>query len=274
MADKAKKSGGRKIGSRIRKNPLKTKDKVPYLVDVVPTGTANLDTILSEVAESLNITKARARLCFDAMFELIHEELAKGNKVQTPFGLMEPAISGSFDAEDAPFDPKRNKVYVKVTPPKAIRDALKKVVPERLDVPSAPLEIAAVVTSSLGKKGYNTVRVGEAFAVSGQGFSETVQVTLVDKKDFAAGQTVTLGEINQSGCVNYTVAVTEQKQPEPLEGDINADGICDKTDLVMMRDYLLTTGTLTAEQSAIADMNKDGKINGIDLTLLMHILLK
>ena len=182
MADKAKKSGGKKIGYRIRKNPLKTKDAVPYLADIVPTGTANLDMILSEVAESLNITNAMVSLCYDAMFELIHAELAKGNKVQTPFGLMEPAISGSFDAEDAPFDPKRNKVYVKVTPPKAIRDALKKIVPERLDAPSAPLEIAAVVTSSLGKKGYNAVRVGEAFAVSGQGFSDAVQVTLVDKR--------------------------------------------------------------------------------------------
>ena len=175
------KATGKRIGYRLKKNPLKSKDRAPYLMDVVPTGTANLDMILSEVAESLNLTKARVRLCYDAMFELINEELAKGNKVQTPFGLMEPAISGSFDAEDAPFDPKRNKVYVKVTPPKSIQDALKKIVPERLDEPSVPLEIAAVVTSSLGKKGYNAVRVGEAFAVSGQGFSDAVEVTLVDK---------------------------------------------------------------------------------------------
>ena len=205
MADKVRKAGGKKIGYRIRKNPLKTKDAVPYLADVVPTGTANLDMILSEVAESLNITKARVRLCYDAMFELIHAELAKGNKVQTPFGLMEPAISGSFDAEDAPFDPKRNKVYVKVTPPKAIRDALKKIVPERLDEPSAPLEIAAVVTSSLGKRGYNAVKVGEAFAVSGQGFSDAAQVTLVDKKG-----------------VRHEVAVEEAKETLLLCGGVSA----------------------------------------------------
>ena len=176
------KSGVKKIGYRLKKNPLKTKDKVPYLADVVPVGTANLDTILADVARELNITKARARLCFDAMFELIHEELAKGRKIETPFGLMEPAISGSFDAEDAPFDPKRNKVYVKVTPPKAIRDALAKIVPERLDAPEAPLEIAAVVTSALGKAGYNAVRPGETFEVSGQGFSDAVRVALVDRK--------------------------------------------------------------------------------------------
>ena len=176
------KSTGKKIGYRLKKNPLKTKDEVPYLADVVPAGTANLDMILTDVAKELNITKARARLCYDAMFEFIGEELAKGHKIQTLFGLMEPAISGSFDAEDAPFDPKRNKVYVKVTPPKAIRGALAKIVPERLDQPEVPLEIAAVVTSALGKSGYNAVRPGETFEISGQGFSDAVQVTLVDKK--------------------------------------------------------------------------------------------
>ena len=205
MADKAKKSGGKKIGYRIRKNPLKTKDAVPYLADIVPTGTANLDTIISDIAKNLGQSKARIRLCYDALWEVIHKELAKGNKVQTPFGLMEPAISGSFDTEDAPFDPKRNKVYVKVTPPKAIRDALKKVVPERLDAPSAPLEIAAVVTSSLGKKGYNAVRVDEAFAVSGQGFSDAVEVTLVDKKG-----------------VRHEVAVEEAKETLLLCGAVSA----------------------------------------------------
>ena len=93
------------------------------------------------------------------------------------------------------------------------------------------------------------------------------------KKDFAAGQTVTLGEVNQASCVNYAVAVTAQ-QKTPVIGDINADGICNKTDLVMMRDYLLTTGALTPEQGAIADMNADGKLNAVDLTLLKQLLMK
>ena len=182
MADKARRSDGKKVGYRLRKNPLKTKDAVPYLADVVPTGTANLDMILDDVAKEMNQSKAAVRFCYDALWEFIHAELAKGNKVQTPFGLMEPAISGSFDAEDAPFDPKRNKVYVKVTPPKSIRDALAKIVPERLDAPAAPLEIAAVVTSALGKSGYNAIRPGETFEISGQGFSDAVRVAIVDKK--------------------------------------------------------------------------------------------
>ena len=40
-----------------------------------------------------------------------------------------------------------------------------------------------------------------------------------------------------------------------------------------MRDYLLTISTLTPEQGAIADLNKDGKLTAVDLSLLKQILL-
>ena len=90
------------------------------------------------------------------------------------------------------------------------------------------------------------------------------------RKDFASGETVTFGALNQTSCVNYTVAVTGK---QAVIGDINQDGICDLADVVMMHKYLLTTGMLTPEQGAIADMNKDGKINAIDLTLLKRMLL-
>ena len=92
------------------------------------------------------------------------------------------------------------------------------------------------------------------------------------QRDFAAGETVTLGVLNQTSCVNYTVAATAQKKA-PVIGDINADGVCDLTDLVMMHKYLMKTGDLTPEQGAVADMNTDGKINAKDLTLLKRILL-
>lgn len=92
------------------------------------------------------------------------------------------------------------------------------------------------------------------------------------QKDFAAGETVTLGVLGQSSCVNYAAAATEQKTA-PVTGDINADGICDQDDLVMMRDYLLTAGTLTAEQGTAADLSRDDIINAADFTALKRILL-
>lgn len=92
------------------------------------------------------------------------------------------------------------------------------------------------------------------------------------KRDFAAGETVSLGVLNQTSCVNYAVAATAQQQA-PVIGDINADGICDLADIVMLHKYLITAGTLTPEQGAIADMDGSGTLNAIDLTLLKRHLL-
>ena len=65
--------------------------------------------------------------------------------------------------------------------------------------------------------------------------------------------------------------VFDESYVEPSDevaGDINADGACNSADAVMLQKYLLTTGTLTADQAKIADMNKDNKLTGADLTQL------
>lgn len=92
------------------------------------------------------------------------------------------------------------------------------------------------------------------------------------KKDFSAGETVSLGILGQSSCVNYSAAVTAQKKT-PAAGDINADGLCDTADLVMMLKYLLTSDTLTPEQGIIADMDQNCTINAADASILKRILL-
>ena len=175
-----KKSAKKQIGYRVRKNPLKTKDVAPYLGEVVPVGICGTDQILKEIAANLGMTEPTVRMFLSAMIEEIVELLKMGNKVETPFGWMEPAISGTMPYEDSPFDPKRNEVYVRVTPPKKLRDALKKVIPVRLDAPE--LEIGTVVTASLGARAYNTVKRGEQFVVSGRGFEEGMTASLVDAK--------------------------------------------------------------------------------------------
>ena len=175
-----KKGVKKQIGYRVRRNPLKTKDVAPYLGEVVPVGTCGTDQILKEIAANLGMTEPTVRMFLSATIEEIVELLRKGNKVETPFGWMEPAISGTMPCEDSPFDPKRNEVYVRVTPSKKLRDALKKVVPVRLDAPE--LEIGTVVTASLGARAYNTVKRGEQFVVSGRGFEEGMTASLVDAK--------------------------------------------------------------------------------------------
>ena len=173
----------KRIGYRVRKNPLKTKDVVPYLGEVVPAGTCDTDMVVKDMAANLGMTKPTGRMFLEALIEEITELLKQGNKVETPFGWMEPAISGTMPCEDSPFDPKKNEVYIKVTPPKALRDALKKVVPERLDAPE--LSIGTVVTASVGTRAYNAVKRGEPFVVTGSGFEEGMTASLSDGKGAA-----------------------------------------------------------------------------------------
>ena len=81
-----------------------------------------------------------------------------------------------------------------------------------------------------------------------------------------SGETVTLGANGQSSyCVNYAVMVTLRKQ------DITGDGVTDLQDVRALQAYLLTTGTL--QNPAAADLDGNGKINAVDLTLLKREML-
>ncbi len=57
-------------------------------------------------------------------------------------------------------------------------------------------------------------------------------------------------------------------------GDINQDGEVSVADAVMMQKHILTIKSLTEEQCALADIDGNGKINAVDLTLLKRILLR
>ena len=186
-----KKDETKAIKVKLYKNKLKSADKAPYLGRVVPRGTYNLDDLLREVAKEAGISEAEARLIHNVAWKVIEEELGKGHKVQTPFGLFEPAISGTLPHPDSPFDPKKNKVYVKVTPPVAWRKELAKLTPIIVG-PESDLVISEVFTGSLGAKGYNVVKSGESFVVTGDGFLEgdELTVTLKDAKGVSHAVTV------------------------------------------------------------------------------------
>ncbi len=91
------------------------------------------------------------------------------------------------------------------------------------------------------------------------------------RKEFSAGEKVTLGALAQTSCVNYVAAAIAQEKA--VIGDIDGNGACDRTDLTWMLKYLLTSGNLTAEQGAAADLNRDGFVTSADLTILKSLLL-
>ena len=174
------------------KNRMKSADKAPYLMRVVSNGEVHLDEILAEVAKTTGWTLPTVRMYYNAFFEELMEDLQKGYKVKTALGTFEPAISGSFPAEDSPFDPKKNSVYIKVTPPDELRKALVKVTPVIVGGPESALMIGEVFTGALGAKGYNVVTAGESFVMTGDGFLEdgVLSVTLKDAKGVSHDVTV------------------------------------------------------------------------------------
>ena len=187
-----KKNETKAIKVKRYKNRMKTADKAPYLMRVVSNGEVHLDDILREVAKEAGGTVAQARLAHNAMWEVIRKELGKGHKVETPFGLFELAISGTVPHVDSKLDPKKNKVYVKITPPVAWRKELAKLTPVVVGGPESALMIGEVFTGALGAKGYNVVVSGQSFVVTGDGFLEdgVLSVSLKDAKGVSHTVTV------------------------------------------------------------------------------------
>lgn len=91
---------------------------------------------------------------------------------------------------------------------------------------------------------------------------------------FQQGETVSLGMNGQSsGCVNYTVAVTE-KTAYLRKGDVNDDGAFSIADVVMLQKWLngIAGAVLTNWQAG--DLNEDQKVNAIDLSVMKQMLLE
>ena len=137
-------------------------------------------------------------------------------KVKTALGTFEPAISGSFPCQDSPFDPKKNKVYVKVTPPDELRKALAKVTPVIVGGPESELMVSEVFTGALGAKGYNVVVSGQSFVVTGDGFLEDgiLSVSLKDAKGVSHDVTV---EARKKTALVCTLAGAAAKGKATLE---------------------------------------------------------
>lgn len=60
---------------------------------------------------------------------------------------------------------------------------------------------------------------------------------------------------------------------EEVEGDINMDGVCNLTDAVLLAKWLSAEPDTELKNWQAGDFNKDGKLTGIDLSLLKRALL-
>ena len=121
------------IGYKLIKNCMAaTAEKAPYLGMAIPVGSLAYDNILKKMVETgTKMTQPTAKFFLDALYEYAAEKIAE-DVVRINIGTVSiyPMIDGSFDSEDAPFDPKRNSLYVGATLSQELRDRVSGIAPD------------------------------------------------------------------------------------------------------------------------------------------------
>ena len=93
------------------------------------------------------------------------------------------------------------------------------------------------------------------------------------RKALSTGETVILGANGQSSyCTGYTVFVTAA-QPQKVQGDLNADGVCNNTDAALLQKWLLGMPDAALTDWENGDCNQNGKLDAADLTALKQRIL-
>ena len=121
------------IGYKLVKNCMAaTAEKAPYLGMAIPVGSLAYDNILKKMIKAgTKMTQPTAKYFLDALYEFAAERIA-AEQVRINVGTVSiyPMIDGSFDSEDAPFDPKRNSLYVGATLSQELRDRVAGIAPD------------------------------------------------------------------------------------------------------------------------------------------------
>jgi len=60
---------------------------------------------------------------------------------------------------------------------------------------------------------------------------------------------------------------------EIVDGDVNADGVFNMADLVMLQKWIVCTEDAALTLWKAGDMYRDGKITASDLTIMKYVLL-
>ena len=121
------------IGYKLVKNNMPaTADKAPYLGMAIPVGSLAYDNILREMIDGgTKMSLATARYFLEAFYDYAAKKIAADAvRINTGTVAIYPMIDGSFDSEDAAFDPERNSLYVGATLSQSLRDRVAGIVPD------------------------------------------------------------------------------------------------------------------------------------------------
>ena len=72
----------------------------------------------------------------------------------------------------------------------------------------------------------------------------------------------------------YDEVYSAESSNTTIDGDVNADGIFNITDIVIMQKWLLAIPDTTLSDWKAGDLNKDDVINIFDFCLMKHMLIE
>ncbi|MCI8806092.1 MAG: hypothetical protein HFE59_09475, partial [Clostridiales bacterium] len=74
-------------------------------------------------------------------------------------------------------------------------------------------------------------------------------------------------------CFNFTMLEVFATDNAYIKGDVNGDGILDDLDLELIKKHYNGSITLDTKSFNAADLNDDGKVSILDISMLKEILL-
>ena len=174
-----------KISYRLVADMTPTAAKAPYTGMAIPVGSLAYDNILSAMIKSgTRLTQATAKFFLDAFYEYAAEKIADST-VRISIGdvAVYPMIGGSFESEDAQFDPAKNELYIGATLSQDIQTALSGVTPDYA-----------------GEESATAVRLNSVMDIASQTFK-----TIDGVKDFrAAGQNLAVPDGEDESIALYS----------------------------------------------------------------------
>ena len=158
------------IGYKLYKNNMPaTSEKAPYLGMAVPAGSLAYDNILKEMIKAgTKMTQPTAKYFLDALYEYAAETIAE-EQVRINIGTVSiyPMIDGSFDSEDAPFDPERNSLYVGASFSQELRDQVAGIAPDFAGDKSVGT-VKLDTCMDIGAQAFKVIRGTESFRLVGE----------------------------------------------------------------------------------------------------------
>ena len=88
------------------------------------------------------------------------------------------------------------------------------------------------------------------------------QKKLVQTKSVGTGDTVTIGN-----------GVTSGKYRVVVKGDANGDGRISAVDYVKIKNYIMSSSSLSGSYKEAADVNKDGRISAVDYVKIKNYIM-